>query len=172
MPRKPIPGYYGLYEADTEGGIWRHLGGGFFRRLRGTPLNGYVQVSLSVNGVRTACYAHRLIALTFLGPPAPGMQVNHRNRNKQDNRLSNLEYKTPKEHSQHTRSTGYRAARGEGHTMSILNNRTVLLIRKAANQHIPPARIARILGVSASAIYHVVARTRWTHVENEAAPAG
>lgn len=172
MPRKPIPGYEGVYEADTRGWVWR-IDGTFLRQLRGTLLNGYVQVNLCMHGVRKSFYMHQIIARTFIGPPPEdGMQVNHKNRNKQDNRACNLEYKTPREHSKHTLATGHRTARGESHTMAILSNRTVLLIRRAASERIPIRRIALILGVSKTTIYHIVARTRWRHLENETAPTG
>ena len=50
-------------------------------------------------------FIHRLMAKTFLtGPEKP--HVNHIDGNKQNNTLSNLEWATPKENSQHAVDTG------------------------------------------------------------------
>lgn len=52
---------------------------------------GYLVVWLCSNGVSRAVTVHRLVALAFLGD-SNGLDVNHKNGDKQDNRLENLEY--------------------------------------------------------------------------------
>ena len=56
----------------------------------------------SALGRRTE-YVHRLVAVTFLGPPPTPQrsQVNHKDGDKQNNALSNLEYVTPAENRAH-----------------------------------------------------------------------
>jgi hypothetical protein len=65
-----------------------------------TPFNNgnYYQVDL-YPGKQTR-QIHRLVAENFLGKH-PGMHVNHKNGNKLDNRLDNLEWCTPSENIQH-----------------------------------------------------------------------
>lgn len=44
---------------------------------------------------------HRLVWEAAHGPIPSGMQVHHKNGNKRDNRLENLELMTPRDHSEH-----------------------------------------------------------------------
>lgn len=58
---------------------------------------GYLYVSLSKNGKLKNYRVHRLVYETFLGEIPDGMQCNHINEDKTDNRLENLNLMTPKE---------------------------------------------------------------------------
>ena len=74
---------------------------------------GYLQVHLRKNGKPKWCCVHRLIAETFLENPENIPQVNHKDENKTNNFVflnedgtvnkekSNLEWKNPKENSNH-----------------------------------------------------------------------
>lgn len=102
--RKSIPGYEGIYEADTGGRIWsihRKLprGSGFWNRgtLQLKPYTrrtGHLQVVLCKNGRKKSIDVHRLILETFVGPCPPGMECLHKNGNPADNRISNLRWGT------------------------------------------------------------------------------
>lgn len=64
--------------------------------------HGYIMIGYMVNGRQIKRLAHRIICEAFHGPPpSPGHQVNHKNRIKQDNRASNLEWVTRKENCNH-----------------------------------------------------------------------
>ncbi|CAE7155061.1 unnamed protein product [Symbiodinium necroappetens] len=55
---------------------------------------------------------HRLVAATFLGQPdSPNLQVNHKDKNRGNNRLENLEYVTPSENQLHALGTVRRVRR-------------------------------------------------------------
>ena len=54
--------------------------------------NGYVSVSLWTNGKETRASVHRLVAETFYG--SSDLQVNHKDQNKENNNLDNLEFCT------------------------------------------------------------------------------
>ena len=74
---------------------------------------GYLKVNLRKNGETKTCLVHRLIAETFLPNPDNKPQVNHKDEDKTNNFVflnkdgtvnkekSNLEWKTPKENSNH-----------------------------------------------------------------------
>lgn len=107
---KDIPGYEGLYSISTLGRIksyprecWN--GVGFFilkeRMMKQQKNNrGYMQVTLNSGKDPKLFYTHRLVLLTFIGEPRD-LIVNHKNGNKDDNRLVNLEYVTYAENSLH-----------------------------------------------------------------------
>jgi len=73
--------------------------------LKGHPSPEYIRLTLRVEGVKTYRYAHVVVAETFLGNPK-GLQVNHKNGVKVDNRVSNLEWVTARENTLHAYKTG------------------------------------------------------------------
>lgn len=53
---------------------------------------GYLRVTISKEGVKKYIQVHRLVCEAFLQNPFNLPQVNHRNEDKTDNRIENLEY--------------------------------------------------------------------------------
>ena len=68
---------------------------------------GYPTVTLYGGEKRTTRLVHHLIATAFLWP-RPGLEVNHKNGTKTDNRLCNLELVTRSENHRHAYRTGLR----------------------------------------------------------------
>lgn len=56
--------------------------------------NGYLYVDLYKNGQRTGKRVHVLVAEAFLQKPSGNVTVDHKDRNRHNNRLSNLRYST------------------------------------------------------------------------------
>lgn len=73
-------------------------------RLLCTPINdhGYVQVVLYRDG-KAYCYpVHRLVLMAHVGPPpTPQHECNHKDYNKLNNAVGNLEWLTPSENTKH-----------------------------------------------------------------------
>lgn len=87
---KPIPGYEGIYEASTLGrlkSICRN------KILDTHMYKGYPKIVLSKNKIRKTYRVHQLIAMTFLNHKPNGMKmtVNHKDFNRTNNRVDNLE---------------------------------------------------------------------------------
>ena len=66
----------------------------------------YLIIGLCNNGSVKSLLVHRLVAETFLGKRKKGYEVNHKNLNKTDNRVDNLEWVTRKENMRHAKLNG------------------------------------------------------------------
>ena len=95
---KPVAGYEGIYEVSDYGNIRKTNG----KEMRGNVNSyGYRVVRLSKNGVGIDKKVHRLVAIAFL-PAIPGKEcVNHKDGNKLNNRVENLEWVTRGENNIH-----------------------------------------------------------------------
>lgn len=66
--------------------------------------NGYLKVTLSHKCAKKQFRIHRLVATAFLPEPLAGQsQVNHKDGNKQNNHVDNLEWCSPSENMKHFR---------------------------------------------------------------------
>jgi hypothetical protein len=112
---KPIPDW-SYYEASSLGRIRRAVPGRktFVGKILSpkTMNSGYLTVQLYRAGEsgyqRRTMLIHRLIATTFIGDRPEGTEINHKDGNKFDSRLSNLEYVTRKVHIERTRQLALR----------------------------------------------------------------
>lgn len=171
---KPVLGYESLYEISDSGQVKRvatHNGKGKVRII-GTLVapaitpNGYVQVKLTKDRKRIGKYVHRLVLEAFVGPCAPGMQGNHINGVKVDNRLANLEYTSSSDNHFHAyRQLGKRAAKGSLQGSAKLSDADVLQIRALhTSDTFTGKQLATKFHVSESTISLIVLRRRWTHI--------
>lgn len=84
------------YECDDNGNIYRK--GSEFPLKPFSDMRGYLAVVLmSDKGEKVRCKVHAVIAETFIGPRPAGAIVEHKNLNKHDNRVVNLEYISQRE---------------------------------------------------------------------------
>ena len=82
---KPIKNYENLYDASNYGRI-RSMWHGKVRILKTQKVKGYLRVQLWKDGKYKWFSVHRLVYESFNGTIPEGMEVNHINEDKEDNR--------------------------------------------------------------------------------------
>lgn len=101
----PARGFEDFYEVSNHGRLRRSKRGPRTRpgllNKPGIDKDGYFKYVLCCDNRRSYRFAHRLTYETFVGPIPDGQQINHKNGNKQDNRLANLEAVTPSQNTLH-----------------------------------------------------------------------
>ena len=91
---KPVPDYEDLYEVSNTGKI-RSLCGryGYLNELKQCiGSRGYLLVTLCRKGKQKTMNVHRIVATAFLPNPNGYPCINHKDLNKQNNMVSNLEW--------------------------------------------------------------------------------
>ena len=155
---KPVVGWEGIYEVSSLGRV-RSLPRfrvPSARILKGCKKSeGYIVVNLCSRG-RKSCltYVHILVAEAFLGIPE-GREVNHKNGQPGNNRLSNLEVITHQENMLHCVRIGLRKSA----KLNPDKVRTILSLRgKIKNRE-----IAERFGVSLNTIEDIFYKGNWLH---------
>lgn len=112
---KDIPNYEGIYQVSNMGrvrsltrivyhGDIKYCRKGVIRKPFNTK--DYDSLMLSKDGTKKIYMVHRLVALTFLPNPNNKPEVNHKDGNKRNNKLENLEWVTTSENKLHAIRTG------------------------------------------------------------------
>ena len=93
---------WGMYQVDTDGNVYSKQG-----KIMKPSINhnGYLIVNFYHNHIRKGFGIHTLVATTFLEHEDYKNQVNHKDGNKQNNNVDNLEWVTAKENTQHSINT-------------------------------------------------------------------
>lgn len=91
---KDIPGYEGLYKINNNGTIISYGRKNQIIKKTCVSKNGYCRVVLSKNNKIKNYLIHRLVAETFIPNPNNYECVNHKDENKLNNNVENLEWCT------------------------------------------------------------------------------
>lgn len=135
-----------------------------YRKIRLTK-QGYPHISIRVDQKLTILRLHRLVAEAFIPNPENKPYVNHIDGNKKNNNVSNLEWVTPKENSEHAQRLG-KYGIGSANKMSILNEKAVNLIKNMLDYGISNSNIAQCFNVNSSVISLIKTNKSWKHVKH------
>lgn len=157
----PIKGYEGAYTIDSHGNVFsirakRYLKPG--RHLRGYPF-----ICLCTHGQPRVILVHQLVTQHFIGPRPKGLQVNHKNGDKQNNCVENLEYVTASQNMQHAFDIGLKV--GKSPWKRRLTDDQVRLIRSLyAEKSASLNELAKRFSMSQPNIWRIVKRVYFKNV--------
>jgi len=133
---------------------------------RGRPNKEYCYVELYRDNKPFRKLVHRVVVECFIGPAASRLlQVNHKNGDRNDNNLNNLEWVSASENIQHSyRVLLRRRAYGERNGSSKLKEADVRAVRAMLDRMESNVDIARKLNISPSSISAIKTGKLWVGV--------
>lgn len=176
---KIIPNTFNLYEANENGEVKRissfvkNSTNGGIREIGKSNLkpktkkNGYQEVSLSLPNGQKSFYVHRLIAFAFLGEIPNGYNVNHKDGNKSNNSIQNLEivtYSQNSKHSYHILNNKIKVQSGENHPNAKLKSCQVLEIREFYKINGLNMTKNKYVNIPYSTLRKIIKRNTWKHI--------
>jgi hypothetical protein len=176
---KDIKGYEGMYQISNLGNV-KSLSRPRSetqknmitkdRILKSSISNrGYKRVILVKDKIKKSLLVHRLIAIAFIPNPENKKDINHKDSDRLNNNIDNLEWCTPKENTAHMIDNGRmnwsNAARGEKHGISKLTEDQVREIKTHLRDgNISQRQLARKYNIHNTAIYFIKSGRNWSHV--------
>lgn len=140
------------YEVSDTGRV-RHVNGDD-RSMQSR--GGYLRVWLTNSEGRSQFSVHCLVAEAFIGPRPDGHVVHHKNADRADNRLANLEYVTQSQNVIESLPSEY-----DGRIRPC----DVRIMRRLADQYeLTPKAIADLWGRPHQTIYDIVSRRTWKNI--------
>lgn len=144
----PVVGFEDRYTVSTLGRIRGPQGHYLSPNNNGV---GYMSVQL---GRKNRRYIHRIVAEAFLGAVIP-FEVNHKNFDKADNSLSNLELVNHSQNQRHAVLHGR-------HNKAKLCFSDIQRIHNLKSQGVSNITIAKLLNVSKSTISSIINKRTWS----------
>lgn len=120
-----------------------------------TDKDGYYRITLHFNGKHKHFGVHRLVALMFLSTDyCDGKVVNHKDGNKKNNHVSNLEFIWPWENEAHSKINGLKAS-GDRNSQTIYSDSAVLDIANLIDKGWSAPKISKALNVPITYVYQI-----------------
>ncbi len=154
------------YTVDTSGRIYS----GFRKRfLKPYPnKNGYLLIDINHCGKVYTRQVHRLVAKAFIPNPLHLETVNHKNGDKTDNAVTNLEWMTIKDNVRHAWKTGLAKPRcGELNPANVYPEQLIHLVCQLIEErYYSNKEIAEMCGVNVTLIRDIKFRGKWKQVSS------
>lgn len=163
---RPIPEYNGRYSVSNTGKIRSEGGamGSRAGRILSPHLNskGYERVGLTVNRKTKNVLVHRIVAEVFIGE-ASGMTVNHKDFDKTNNHVSNLEYLSARDNHLHAKINGKIQTGQRVHSAKLTNSQAIEIYerRKSGERGVD---LAKEFKVSPQTVSGIVNGHRWQKI--------
>lgn len=162
---KDIKQYNGLYQVSNLGRVKslpRNTTNG--KILSPNKSTSYYRICLVKNGFIKSFAIHRLVAITFIRNPLDKRYVNHKDGNRQNNNVCNLEWVTPSENNYHAfKNDLSKSLKGSKHPLAKLSEDDVIKIRELGNKY-TQQYIAKMFNISFQEISDIINRKKWKHI--------
>ena len=168
---RPVVGHEAKYIVSDHGDVTtlsRVVTSGRYGGTRTTKTKP-LTIWLDKNGYKRATICgksttvHRLVALAFIDKPDGSDWVNHKDGDKLNSHVSNLEWCTPLENARHARDVLGRNV-GERCRQHKLTERMVRRARELRRQGVIYDQLAKRFRVGRTAIWHALNGVSWKHV--------
>lgn len=161
---KFIPGYENLYAVDELGNVHSTISTKARRKgvLKPHIKNRYLAINLFKDGKCKHFYIHRLVAEAFIPNPNNLPEVNHKDCNKHNNKVENLEWCDRKHNLQHSYDKGLKRC-GESHGCAKLTVENVKVIREMRGKT-TTKELSKMFGVAQCTISAIQLHRIWKGV--------
>lgn len=130
--------------------------------------DGYEHVVIHIDGKKYRRSIHRLVALAFIPNPNNKPEVNHKDGNKSNNNVDNLEWATSKENINHAWDKGFAdAKRGSDHPESKYSDKQIHRVCKMLESNKKTMKeISEKTKVSYTVVKQIRNRILWRSISN------
>lgn len=154
---RPVAEWEGVYDVSSYGRV-RNAETGYI--LTPQMARKYYYVHLNHAGrKRRARPVHRLVAIAFI-PGDTALVVNHKDLNRLNNNVSNLEWVTPQDNTRHALSHGHGDSRGSRNRMATLTEDAARVI---ANSTVPLRTLSYAFGTTWATCSRIRNGKTWAH---------
>lgn len=165
-----------IYEVSDRGGIKRvrhtrytknqfKVSSTTFKELIIRPhknTGGYLMWRPQIGNVKRIFTVHRLVAKAFLPNPEGKPCVNHKDLDRANNNLTNLEWCTYKENIQHAAGMGVlRSKKGVESNLSKYTEEDVIAIYNSCKRGKSQSEVGRMLGIPRPTIASIMQKVSW-----------
>ncbi len=169
----PIPDFPG-YEISDLGQVRSFLGHGDYRINQTITSNSrvlspcfagkYAHLTLRNAAGRHTRLVHRLVLLSFIGPPPhPTWHASHRDGNRANNRLNNLRWLSVGDNNRERAEHGTMPI-GEKNKASKLTENDVFELRRLFKAGAKKSQLAKRFGINESTVARAIFKITWKHV--------
>jgi hypothetical protein len=162
---KDVVGFEGHYKVSNKGRIKSLKYGKETIRKLTKDSYGYLILVLTKNGERKHCKVHRLVAKAFLPNPKNLKTVNHKDFNKANNCVENLEWMTFVENIKHGVRNGKVTNGSDCHNAKLTENDVLDIICANRMFDIKATEFADAYDVHVSTIYQLLRGDIWKSIQ-------
>ena len=132
---------------------------------------GYLSISIILEDGFRVNSVHRAVAYLFLGKPKEGQEVNHKDGNKENNCVENLEWVTKSENQQHVGNVLKKRVGEKHHSTKLSKEQVIDIYNMCKEQRLLYKEIAQIYDLNPSEVSLIAKGVLWDCLQLEPLPS-